>query len=581
MFGDQSPRPSSLGWRSIHLVWPEIAWSALAIPVAFYLRGPELLEGDKLDHVLLYAVIGLGVAVPTFGVLGIDSAMSRFFSMRDAWLLAAASVVTAALTAFVQFSLFRLDDIPRSLPVLHAIVMASGLILGRIIARQRARRRALPGEHDDVPENVIIVGATRLAWFYLRTIDEIAPRSRRVLGIVDRRPRFAGRTIAGRPILGGIERIARLVEEYGVHGLEVHRIVVADERRLLSQQAIAEIEHLRGVRGVEVQFLDDILFLPRSQAASPVRIETSAALDAERARIACRPFWLVKRLIDIVVAGTLLVLLAPLAILMVPLTVFDVGLPLMFWQSRIGRNGRPISVYKFRTLKSPIDRNGRRLPDDKRVSIIGRVMRASRLDEIPQLVSILRGDMSIVGPRPLLPVDQPDVIGLRLLVAPGLTGWAQVNGGRLVNSHEKNALDEWYVRHASLWLDLSILVRTPLMVILGDRRGEAAIAEAIASLATSRADVRQVVPAASSPGPAADAAAVPARLTGGRQAQLAERALVPPAGRAVPASDPGLDTRPVVSFPKPVATLTTTVAASGTAAAERASLAVASGSKAT
>ena len=98
----------------------------------------------------------------------------------------------------------------------------------------------------------------------------------------------------------------------------------------------------------------------------------------------------------------------------------------------------------------------------------------------------MMGQMSIIGPRPLLPQDQPDEIGLRLIIAPGLTGWAQVNGGKTVTVEEKDALDEWYVRHASPWLDLWILVRTPWMMLRGDRRGERAIALAMAEASSRR-----------------------------------------------------------------------------------------------
>ena len=108
----------------------------------------------------------------------------------------------------------------------------------------------------------------------------------------------------------------------------------------------------------------------------------------------------------------------------------SVGLPVLFWQQRPGLGGRPFRVYKFRTMRAAHSSDGRRLSDKERVSQMGTLMRRLRLDELPQLFNIFRGDMSFIGPRPLLPCDQSDAYRARLLVRPGLTGWAQVVGGR-------------------------------------------------------------------------------------------------------------------------------------------------------
>jgi hypothetical protein len=111
-------------------------------------------------------------------------------------------------------------------------------------------------------------------------------------------------------------------------------------------------------------------------------------------------------------------------------------------------------------MAAAYDRRDRRIPDEKRSSAIGRFLRRTRFDELPQLYNILVGEMSFVGPRPLLPEDQPDGDMTRLLVRPGLTGWAQINGGRDLSVKDKTALDVWYVKNASLWLDVKILLQT-------------------------------------------------------------------------------------------------------------------------
>jgi lipopolysaccharide/colanic/teichoic acid biosynthesis glycosyltransferase len=168
----------------------------------------------------------------------------------------------------------------------------------------------------------------------------------------------------------------------------------------------------------------------------------------------------VKRPIDIIGSLVLLVLLTPLWAVAALLVIIDVGFPVLFWQERLGWHGRSFLIYKFRTLASPFDADGNPLITGREPSTIGRLLRVTRLDELPQLLNVLFGDMSLIGPRPLLPVDQPENSAVRLLVRPGISGWAQIKGGKLVTKEEKEKLDEFYVRNASPWLDLRIIFMT-------------------------------------------------------------------------------------------------------------------------
>jgi hypothetical protein len=135
---------------------------------------------------------------------------------------------------------------------------------------------------------------------------------------------------------------------------------------------------------------------------------------------------------------------------------------------RPGRGNRPFTLYKFRTMRDPCDVGGAPLPDPERTSFLGRALRRTRLDELPQLVNVLRGDMSFIGPRPLLPRDLPDHASERIAIRPGITGWAQVNGGQRLSAEQKVALDVWYIRNAGALLDLRIIGRTLKMMVRGE-----------------------------------------------------------------------------------------------------------------
>jgi lipopolysaccharide/colanic/teichoic acid biosynthesis glycosyltransferase len=158
-----------------------------------------------------------------------------------------------------------------------------------------------------------------------------------------------------------------------------------------------------------------------------------------------------------------------------------IGSPIVFWQRRIGRAGAGVFLFKFRTLLAPFDAQGRWRIESERLPPLGRFLRRTRLDELPQLYNVLRGEMSLIGPRPLLQVDQPLNVGSRLLVRPGITGWAQVHGGNVISPDEKKALDEYYIRNASFWLDLKILIKTALFLFTGDRFHAMNIEQALGS----------------------------------------------------------------------------------------------------
>ena len=170
-----------------------------------------------------------------------------------------------------------------------------------------------------------------------------------------------------------------------------------------------------------------------------------------------------KRLLDRVVAALALVGLSPFFAVVALVVRWSLGCPVIFRQWRLGRGGAPFQVIKFRTMTDARDREGTLLPDGERISRFGRLLRSTSVDELPELLNVLRGEMSLVGPRPLL-VDYagrytPEQMR-RHDIRPGITGWAQVNGRNALSWEERFALDVWYVDHCSFALDLRIIVRT-------------------------------------------------------------------------------------------------------------------------
>lgn len=177
---------------------------------------------------------------------------------------------------------------------------------------------------------------------------------------------------------------------------------------------------------------------------------------------------ILKRLLDIVGALIGLFLTIPLMLFIALLIRMIMGSPVLFSQVRPGLNGKPFVMYKFRTMKNDRDEQGNLLPDERRLTRLGRFLRSTSLDELPELWNVLKGDMSLVGPRPLLLEyleRYSSEQARRHEVKPGITGWAQVKGRNALKWEEKFKLDVWYVEHCSLWLDIKILFLTFVKVI--------------------------------------------------------------------------------------------------------------------
>ena len=178
---------------------------------------------------------------------------------------------------------------------------------------------------------------------------------------------------------------------------------------------------------------------------------------------------MLKRLLDIIIASIALILLSPLYAFVAYKVKKNLGSPVLFRQVRPGLYGKPFEMIKFRTMKDAVDEQGNPLPDSERLTPFGQMLRSTSLDEMPELWNVIKGDMSIVGPRPLLmeylPLYSPEQ-AKRHDVRPGMTGHAQVNGRNTIGWDEKFAMDTWYAENHTIWLDFKIMLKTIKVVFI-------------------------------------------------------------------------------------------------------------------
>jgi len=466
--------------RLVFLV--DVSLVAAAVLLAVFVRDNLEYDPRHFAAVLPYlfaSVVSAVILIPLAG--GVTQAW-RFSSLGDYVRICIVSVLIVFCALAWGFAFNRLDGVSRSLPILQ-VLFSIFLRVGSRVVRQiyYSRRKselskaALPilGGH----ETVIIIGLTRVADLYVRSVAEFAPLSVHIAGFLDQKKKNATTSVHQTKVLGQPEDVARVVEDLRSQGVIVDKIVVAIPFSALSLNTREALTALETSSSIKIRVLSEILELdPRKQEIPGPKLRAEFAFSPEELTyLQFRPYRIIKRVLDAVAAATLLVLVAPLMLLVAVVAALDVGFPVIFSQQRPGRYGVPISVRKFRTMRASHDKQGRRIPDEMRVSKIGRMLRRTRLDELPQLLSVVSGEMSFVGPRPLLPIDQPAEYSARLLIRPGLTGWAQVNGGRNVAADDKAAMDVWYARNASFLLDLTILLRTLIVVVRGERGGSQAI----------------------------------------------------------------------------------------------------------
>ena len=474
--------------RFFLLLLTDIALILAATLFAVILRDNFEISHLRLVSLAPYFALTTAAAASLLPIFGVTRAIWRFTTLPDYLRISGAIIATVVCTVVLVFVFNRLDGVPRSLPFLQFNVAMIVVIGVRVIyrlhytARQRKRQKFAPLKVVDEPahKTVLLVGLSLLTEAYLQSVAEFAPHGIRVAGILGRKHRHVGRLVASHKVLGLPEHLDRVLDELDVSGIAVDRIVIAMSSSLLSREGREAIAAVQRHRSVQIQYLAEELgfetkgLIPTSPPPEIDDISDGAQMKFEiqvneLEMMQMRPYWKVKRAIDVVASLLLLVISTPVLLSLAACVALTMGWPLVFWQQRPGLGGRPFRLYKFRTMGSALGADGRKLTDEERVSSIGNLLRRTRFDELPQLFNIVRGDMSFIGPRPLLPRDQHDDYRARLLVRPGLSGWAQVVGGRTISAQDKAALDVWYVQNASLLLDIAVVLRTIPMVFLGER----------------------------------------------------------------------------------------------------------------
>jgi lipopolysaccharide/colanic/teichoic acid biosynthesis glycosyltransferase len=457
--------PSSRAYFRVRVSALDACFALVAPLLALAVRDAPVLSAVSFSLFLYWACCTI-FSLLAFSIFRLEHRGLRYFSVDDIFDIAKAVVVAELLTAVVMFSFTRLEGIPRSTLFIHALILATALVAARMsIAHfEHAQKGAV--RHPSKTKYVVVIGSSYLSSAFIKWLETNEIEPKQVMAILDDREEVMGRKISGVQVLGNTLQLKQTVEEFSVHGVKVDEVIVSNGENQLTKPVLAELQRICRQKEIELTFLPQLFHSTFRQVADSNN-EPAGLQQAPTFPISS--YFEVKRVLDFVFALLFTALLSPVFICASVLVALDVGTPLVFWQRRLGQGGRGFQIYKFRTMQSPFDRLGESLPERRRLSAIGHLLRKTGLDELPQLLNVLAGEMSLVGPRPLVPEDQPADPTIRLMVRPGITGWAQVNGGKQVTSEEKDDLDELYIRNASPWLDLRILLLTCRYVFIGNR----------------------------------------------------------------------------------------------------------------
>ncbi len=416
-----------------------------------------------VDYNLWLAGVILGSCVLLAG------AMFGFYEPSTLWsrsrILARCllTVCFAMLATWLVMHLFMYSSLSRRAAASGIIFFLITASMVRLLAHRAVR---------DVLRGLLVIGQGPLTGSIIRSVRRGSVPGYKLVGIVAPEPfTVSDDGVSDIPVVGEIDDVKDLCREH-----QVAEVVVAETALKETRYQRAALTCLR----LGCRVTDEITFYETAYGEVPVlHISPSwflvADLKGQRHEHAA-----IKRAFDLLVAGLALMVSAPLMLLTAALIRLEGRGSVFYSQTRVGQSGRPFTLYKFRTMVGNAEENGSTwaVPNDPRVTAVGRFLRRLRLDELPQLWNILRGDMSVVGPRP----ERPEFVGPlsamipfydeRHLTKPGLTGWAQINypyGSSVADAQRKLQLDLYYIKHTSFELDLIILLRTLGTFFMGSR----------------------------------------------------------------------------------------------------------------
>ena len=467
-------RSSDLNFR-LFLVSSDVILTLVSLALARMARlnwalGAEIAhpKAAELSPIIFVLVACLWVFL--FNLLSVYSSRKMITLIQELQAVATAILISTATLAGVLYLSYR--DVPRLIFVYFFMFDSIALLGFRILSRLVFQVRV--GRVQDV-RDVLILGAGKVGMDLTRAIrsDRGWPAAR-VTGFLDDDPQKMGTTLLDIPVLGGLDMVCDVVKSQDVDEV-IFALPLRAHRRVIN--LVLALQRLP----VEVKVVPDLFDL--AFARTTVEDVDGLPLISLRAPAINGYTSLVKRVFDVAVASLSLIITSPaLAAIAVAIKLDSPG-PVVFSQWRVGENGRLFRMHKFRTMIDGADQqidmviqkneDGKTLhkhPNDPRITRLGRFLRRSSLDELPQLINVIKGDMSLVGPRPELPfvVEQYEPWQRRRLsVPPGITGWWQISGRSERPMHLHTEDDLYYIKNYSLLLDLQILLKTVEVVIKG------------------------------------------------------------------------------------------------------------------
>ena len=465
----------SARFRRISILAHDAILVSSAFPIAILLKENFAPTYEQALQAIYGSILLFGVAATSFQAMRVQQAMWRYSSLQDLVHLAKALIVVTVIFFPLLLFVDRLAETARSSLLIFWFVAFAGLCGSRLsyFWAIHLYAKLIHTRSGNPPCRVLVLAALKSSSATIQTLKTMYGYDVDLIGIVGPDGE-RGRVQQGVKILGDVGDLVEILATLetagrcpdfivlGDHGLQGQDYLYQDARCAAPDAAVVKSSEL----GSLTKFIEDRL---HSNRLFPAQIEPNR-------------FVVAKRLIDLAVSSMTLFFLVPLlAIIATSLYLFH-GSPVIFSQLRAGRQLHDFQLLKFRTMKPPLDASGCILKDCERITGIGQFLRRTRLDELPQLWNVLLGDMSLIGPRPLLRRDMPNdpaILAERYSIRPGITGWAQVNGGIKITNKEKMYLDIFYIRNISSCLEIRIILLTLKMMIFGEKIDHKAINYAI------------------------------------------------------------------------------------------------------